>query len=135
LQKLIALVQPEVFKAKTLCALNPKFGRASELVGGADCDLVIDEALIDIKTTKNFQLERGHLDQVIGYYVLSKIGGIQGAPKGHQINQVGIYFSRFGHLWLFNVHDVVKVERWPEFINWFKQRARAASTEEPENKS
>ena len=124
LRRLISLVQPEMFKAKKVCALNPVFGRASELVGGADCDLVIDDALIEIKTTKHFRVERSYFNQLVGYYVLSKIGGIEGAPKGHRINRLGVYFSRHRHLWLFDVRTVVKERELSGFIRWFKKRAR-----------
>lgn len=124
LQRLIALVQPEAFKAKTLSVLNPTFGRASKLVGGADCDLIIDDALIDIKTSKNFRAERNHFDQLMGYYVPSMIGGIAGAPKGHQIRRLGIYLSRYGHLWLFKVDDVIKDDQLPNFVSWFRARAK-----------
>jgi hypothetical protein len=125
LQRLISLVKPGTFKAKTVCVLNPRFGRASKLVGGADCDMVIDDALIEIKTIKNFQLERSHFDQLVGYYILSRIGGITGAPKDHQIRRLGIYFSRFGHLWMFKVDDVIKKNQLPKFLSWFKAIAKA----------
>jgi hypothetical protein len=108
LSRLISVVRPETFKSQNVCVLNPSFGRASEMAGGADCDLVIDNALIEIKTIKNFKIERSHFDQLIGYYILSKIGGIQGAPKGHSIDTLGIYFSRYGFLWTFKVADVIK---------------------------
>ena len=52
LSKLISLIDPQFFEASRLCLLNPTFGEASSLVGGADADLVIDNAIIDIKTTK-----------------------------------------------------------------------------------
>jgi len=56
LQNLISIVKPEYFKSRKICILNPTFGKASRLVGGADCDLVIDDAIIDIKTTKKLDL-------------------------------------------------------------------------------
>ncbi|MDE3067802.1 MAG: hypothetical protein KGJ60_09655, partial [Verrucomicrobiota bacterium] len=115
---------PETFKAKKVCALNPTFGRASELVGGADCDMVIDDALIEVKTTKNFVVERKYFDQLIGYYILFRIGGIDGLPRTHSIKKLGIYFSRHGHLWLFKVSDVIDEKKLPKFINWFKKEAR-----------
>jgi hypothetical protein len=127
LRQLISLVKPEMFRAEKACALNPHFGRASELVGGADGDVVIDDALIEIKTVKDFQLKREYFDQLIGYYVLFRIGGIEGLPKAHSINRLGIYFSRHGHLWLVNVKDVVKEASLPSFIDWFKKRAKEAA--------
>jgi len=38
LKKLIALVNPDSFKARELCLLNPTFGEASLLIGGADTE-------------------------------------------------------------------------------------------------
>ena len=124
LQQLISLVAPKMFRAKKTCILNPTFGRASELVGGADCDLVIDDALIEIKTTKESTVRREYFDQLMGYYVLSRIGGIDGAPKGHKIKRLGIYFSRHGHLCMFDVGCVVEEDRLPDLTRWFKKQAR-----------
>jgi len=127
LRRLMALVRPETFKSKKVSILNPAFGRASELVGGADCDLVIDDLLVEIKTSKYFQVERSHFDQLIGYYFLSKIGGIDGAPKGHEVKRLGIYFSRHGYLWTFQVGDVIKMEQLARFTTWFRSVAESQS--------
>jgi hypothetical protein len=125
LRHLISLVQPETFKSSKVCVLNATFGPASKLMGGADCDLVVDDALIDAKTIRDFKVQRSHFDQLMGYYVLSRISGVTGAPKGHTIKRLGIYFSRHGYLWFFRVADVVKEEQMPELISWFKKRAKA----------
>jgi hypothetical protein len=124
LRKLISLVQPKTFQAKKVSVLNPTFGRASELVGGADCDLVIDDSLIEIKTTKHFEVKREYFDQLVGYYILSRIGGIEGLPKDYPIERLGVYFSRHGYLWLFKASDVVEEKHLSKFINWFKKRAK-----------
>ncbi|KKM98827.1 hypothetical protein LCGC14_1153970, partial [marine sediment metagenome] len=68
LKNLISLLNQKEFKPKNSCILNPTFGNASVMVGGADADLVIDGMLIDIKTTKIFQMKREYYDQLIGYY-------------------------------------------------------------------
>ena len=46
LRRLISLVKPELFKAERLCMLNPAFGEASALVGGADADLGGSEGVL-----------------------------------------------------------------------------------------
>ena len=53
---MLALVRPDDFRAKRTCVLNPTFGAASELVGGADGDLFIDGTLVDIKVNKHLEL-------------------------------------------------------------------------------
>jgi len=123
LRKLISIVEPKNFKAVELCLLNPTFGKASALVGGADVDLVIDDMMIDIKTTKKFELQRDYFNQLIGYYILYRIGGIDGMPPKHEIRRIGIYFSRHGYLYLIDVHDVINQDTFSKFIEWFKERA------------
>jgi hypothetical protein len=67
LRNLINLVTPLTFRVEHHCLLNPTFGAASFLVGGADADLVIDNTIIDIKTTKEPRLQADHFYQIIGY--------------------------------------------------------------------
>ena len=92
---MLSLVPEELFRAKRRCVLNPTFGRGSSLVGGADGDLIIDYTLIDIKTTKHLTFEREFFNQLIGYYVLSCIGGIDDCGRG-KIKHVAIYYARYG---------------------------------------
>ncbi len=79
-------------------SLNPTFGWGSELVGGADADLIIGDTLIDIKTTKNLRLKRSLLRQLIGYYILSEIARIEN-PEFPRVDSIGAYFPRYAQLW------------------------------------
>ena len=124
LSSLSSIIPSKIFTNKKVCVLNPTFGRASQLVSGADADIVLDDALIEIKTIGDFELERSHFDQLIGYYILFRIGGIEGLPKAHSIKKLGIYFSRYGYLWLFKVGDVIKEKQLVPFLRWFKKRAK-----------
>ncbi len=123
LRKLISLVDSELFKTNKVCILNPTFGEGSKLVGGADADLVVDDMLIDVKTVKKLTFSRKYLDQLIGYYALYKIGGIDGMPIQNEINKLGVYFSRHGYLYWYDLDDIIDENRFPEFIKWFKKRA------------
>lgn len=124
LRQLISLVEPQLFKASRLCLLNPTFGEASLLVGGADADLVLDDTIIDVKTTKNLRLERGHFDQLIGYFVLHEIAGVGGLTPRPAITKVGVYFSRFGYLYTIDLSSIIHPETFPGFVEWFIARAR-----------
>lgn len=124
LRQLISIVDPPLFRARSVCILNPTFGSASTLVGGADCDLVIDDMIIDIKTTKEASLQRSFFDQLLGYFFLSKLGAIRGAPPHHSINRVGIYYSRFGHLWTFDGLGKLSPSKMAELLTWFEKEAR-----------
>jgi hypothetical protein len=123
LKNLISLVKPEYFKAKKICLLNPTFGKASQLVGGADCDLVIGDTIIDIKTTKKLELTRNYFDQLMGYYILYKIETIDGMLSNCEIKRLGIYFSRYAYLHFIDVQDVIREDTFPTFVEWFKKRA------------
>lgn len=123
LMKLISLVPQNSFKAKELCLLNPTFGEASELIGGADADLVIDNLLIDIKTTAKLEFKIEHFNELIGYYTLYKLGGIPDAPVKPNLENLGIYYSRYAELHTFPVVAVIQANKFPSFEKWFKERA------------
>jgi len=124
LRNLISLVEPKLFKAKDICLLSPTFGKASRIFGGLSTgDLVIDDILIDIKTTKNLQLNRDYFNQLICYYTLYRIGGIDDMPLQNKIKKLGIYFSRHGYLHLIKVENIIDENKFITFIEWFKERA------------
>lgn len=123
LQKMLSLVPEERFRAKKQCILNPTFGRGSLLVGGADGDVIIDDTLIDIKTTKHLTFDREFFNQLIGYYVLSCIGGIDNCVK-LKIKHVAIYYARYGVLHRVCLANCHKSSDLPKFIRWLQKRAR-----------
>jgi len=123
LRNLISAVDAKIFKAEQVCVLNPTFGEASHLVGGADCDLLIDDTLIDIKTTKALEIKRDHFNQLIGYYILSTIGGIDGSPSG-VVKNLGIYFSRYSVLHTIPVTTFTGNPNFLNFRNWFRGKAK-----------
>jgi hypothetical protein len=119
LEAMLALVPQDSFRAKKRCILNPTFSAfAAGVVGGADADLVLDDTLIDIKTNKDLAFGRDIFNQLIGYYVLWRMGGITRCSKA-PITHLGVYFARFGLLYRFPVSQCVVEERLPDFIKWF----------------
>ena len=80
--------------------LNPVFDDASELVGGADVDLISGDMIVDIKTTKKPVVEAEQLDQLLGYFLLAR-KQTELDPTFPDIKRVGLYFSRHGHLLCF----------------------------------
>ena len=120
LRELVAAVPLDLFKAKKQCLLNPEFGGASCLVGGADADVILDGTLIDVKTTKDLVIKERYYHQLIGYYVLSVIEGKGTSMYG--IERFGIYFSRQAHLEIWPICNAVNVSGLPTFIQWFQAR-------------
>lgn len=119
LYSLISIVDKNNFKVKNRCYFNPTFGEGSIIVGGADADLIIDNTLIDIKVTKHLKLERVYINQLLGYYILSLIGGINDNPKDRSIENIGLYFARHGKLWTVPILQFGDNMKFEKFKNWF----------------
>lgn len=122
LTNLLEVAKQRDFRAKKICVLNPTFGKASNLVGGADMDVLMDGTLIDIKTTKFLGMKRDYYHQLIGYYILSKIGGIHGVTEAN-IENLGVYYSRHGILHEISVEEAIGSCDLESFIHWFIARA------------
>ncbi len=123
LQKLINTIDPKNFHVEKYCYINPTFGDGSFLVGGADADLIIDGTLIDLKVTKNLKLDRSHLNQILGYYILSLIGGVNEDELTRLIQKVGIYFARHGQLWKSPLSAFGNEQTLEDFKEWFTNYA------------
>lgn len=117
LKKMVEIINPEEFKIRKKCWLNPYF-TGGVIVKGADGDIIIDDTLIDIKTTKHLKLQRDYLNQLICYYVLSLMGGVNGKEKCMPIKRIGIYFARYGELWTVPLSDLGHTDQFHDFKNW-----------------
>lgn len=131
LLNLISIVPFDQFKPEIGMMTNPTFGFGSQIVGGADVDLILDNTIIDIKTTKNLKLVPNDWYQIIGYHILYDIDILDamvsmrrvpypGAPKIF-IDKVGIYFSRHGYLFTTEI-DPIDPKTREKFIDWLKDK-------------
>lgn len=115
LQNLYEAIPEGEFVTENKVLLNPTFGNASRLVGGADADLIIDDTLIDIKTVKSSRLKRHDWRQLIGYLVLANLD-----PDSPRLNGVGLYYSRFGEPWTTSADIIYENDEYSEFRDWFR---------------
>lgn len=122
-RQLMTVLNDDHFKVDSHCVINPTFGEGSRLVDGADGDLIIDDTLIDLKVTKSLSVKRDQLNQIIGYYILSLIGGINDDKDFRPIKNIGLYFARHGILWKFPVADLAEEKDILEFKDWFVKYA------------
>jgi len=122
LRQLMSLVWEQDFSSRKACYLNPTFGSA-----WSNADLIIDDKLIDIKTTKKLVLERRDLHQLVQYYILLSVEGID-VERTHpmnyfgevcEVNQICIYFSRHGYLHHMKITDLINLENLPGFVKWY----------------
>jgi hypothetical protein len=121
LRGLVAAVPDEFVRRYDSCVLNPTFGRASLAIGGADADLILDDTLIDVKTTKHFKLERIAFDQLIGYVLLARLGGVNGNhTRGRAVQRIGIYYARYGRLVAWPIGSLLTETRLRNAENWLR---------------
>ena len=127
LRQLMSLVREQDFSSRKDCYLNPTFGSTR-----SNADLIIDDKLIDIKTTKDLVLDRRHLHQLVQYYILLSLEGIDVGRKRHinyfeevcEVNQICIYFSRHGYLHLMKIADLINPKNLPGFVKWYIEATR-----------
>jgi hypothetical protein len=127
LRKLMSLVQDQDFTSQKACYLNPTFGSLR-----SNADLIIDDRLIDIKTTKALVLDRRHLHQLVHYYILLSLEGINVGRKRPinyfeevcEVNHICIYFSRHGYLHTMKITDLINPADLPEFVRWYIETTR-----------
>lgn len=96
----------ERFVARRDAYVGPDFGVASQIVGGADADFVIDGTLIDTKTTVKKAITLAMWCQIIGYYLLNRIEKNVGSCF-IDIDRIGIYFARYGEFYEVDVVDSI----------------------------
>jgi hypothetical protein len=105
LSRLWSLIPSNQFLADYRCILNPTFGAGSRLTGGADADLIIDNTLVEIKTTTVLALQASYVYQLVGYCLLSLLAASE--ESANEISKIGVYFARHGYLHLMELADVI----------------------------
>ncbi len=123
LDQLLSLLDDTPFKARNHCILNPTFGEGSRLVEGADADVILDGTLIELKTVKQCRVRAQDLDQLVGYYLLTQIGGVDGVGE-LEIQGFGLYFPRHGYLLTAPIPEVLDEVKLPDLLSWFEERAK-----------
>lgn len=125
LKKLVEIIPKELFTKANRYLLNPTFGKASMLVGGADCDIIMDYTLIDIKTTKDLKLRIHDWRQLVGYCVLADLAKEELDYFPRKIKEIGIYYSRYGRLWTVDASKIYNNSGYEKFKKWFKETAQS----------
>jgi len=106
LRELSSVIDYSSFKGKNM-TLNPIFGDASMLVGGADADIIDGNNLIEVKTTRRPKVDLGDIRQALGYYFLTKIE----KPQEFFIDYLSIYHSRSGEMFTILLNIEPRVEK------------------------
>lgn len=117
-KQIVALFAEQTWtRAETVCILNPLFRVVPREIATADADLVIDDTLIDVKTSVRLELTRDAFNQLLGYAMLVELGGV--VPRDATrppLRHIAIYFARHGLLAKWRLDDVVDQARFAKFV-------------------
>lgn len=130
LLRLIEAVDWSQLRAERICLLNPRFGEGSTFIGGADADLLLDDTLIDVKTTASLRIRVEDWRQLIGYAALNEHFPIGGGSDPMPLRRIGFYFSRFGYLASWPIAELVDMNRFAAFAAWLRAYAHKMHTED-----
>lgn len=114
LRQLLEAIDPSLFKASSRCVLNPRF-RTNLLA--ADCDLLIDDRIIEIKVVSRYLQDQRDWDQLFGYYALYRHAGVEGVRRNVRVRHLGIYSARFAKYQEINLfgkqfEEIEKLSNW-----------------------
>lgn len=104
-------IDTDLINPRSKVVYNPTFDKASDIVGGADADIIIDGTLYDFKTTKNYGYMSKNVLQLMGYYILNKINQDEKGffkSKTYTINKIAFYKARFGEVEYFDISKLDK---------------------------
>jgi hypothetical protein len=102
--------------------LNPTLRESSLLVGGADMDLIAGDLLVDFKVTKIGKVQARDLDQLLGYYLLTRHRR-RHDPSFPEIKRAALYSCRHGLLIPLDVTVWTSHPDFPRIEEWFFKRA------------
>jgi hypothetical protein len=104
--------------------LNPRFKESSQIVGGADADLIAGDLLVDFKVTKKRGMTVEDLDELFGYYLLAR-NERHVDSRFPEIKRVAFYFCRHCYLWVLDVTTWTDHPQFSEIEKWFFDRAKS----------
>ena len=102
---------------KERVVLNPVFSlKGSKLLIQGDGDIIVEEVLIDLKTSSRLNL-KDNFRQLIGYWALNEL-----SPVRHNIERLGFYYPRFGYYIDFMPSELMTAEQQKKIKSHFRRK-------------
>lgn len=98
LAALFEIVPWDGFRPSRRLVVGPSFGEGSRALGGADADLIRDDAVVEIKTMAEASVPVSAVRQGVCYALLANRFGVNGEGAGEPIARVEFYLARGGAL-------------------------------------
>jgi hypothetical protein len=121
LKLLLCSLRPTDWRRQGRCLLNPTFGDASRAVGGADCDVILGNTIIDLKTSKKFEVSSEDYLQIIGYCLLHDIAAKTGSSRS-KIDSLAIFYARYACIVSWPKLELGSLSTWNSVTDWFTIR-------------
>lgn len=116
LKRIAEATKLDLFQKKEI-VINPTFAvKGSKLFIQADGDIVLDNVLVDLKTSSQITL-KDNLRQLIGYWVLNLL---RGSPI--DIQRLGVYYPRFNYFVDFLPSDLMTPDGQNNIVGYFQKR-------------
>lgn len=132
LQELAHLLQKQDSRVGDSLIVSPDFGERSFILEGHG-DIIVDDTLIEVKTTEDPTFTPDYWRQLLAYYVLNDIHrlltdqDVDGYGKDipyPELTTVGVYFARFGVLQTVDITGILTPRNeYERFRAWFVDRA------------
>jgi hypothetical protein len=94
----------------------------------ADADALLDDLLLDVKTTRTLKIRTEDWRQLLAYAALNVHFPIGGGRK-RRIRRIGFYYSRHGYLVSWPLAEVVDSMQFARFADWLRKYAVGLHTQ------
>ena len=118
----LKLVRTETFRTNGPCYLNPVIWDGRHRECGIRVNLICDGVLIDVNTTEHSSFTQDDYNQLIFYYMLSRIGKINEFEE-IKISKMKMYFSRYVRSRTISAKEIEETPGFTEFADWFENTA------------
>jgi hypothetical protein len=136
IEDLFSLLRTQGWGTGEVVFEKPRFGNYRHILPG-EGDFIVDDLLVDIKTTERNSFTNAFWRQLLLYYVLNDIqrelydaetvsrsGRESFTGQYPEITRVGIYFARHGELQTVEIDELIEdTNRYEEFRAWLVDRA------------
>lgn len=98
---------PSVIKPTSQIILNPQFGFGEYLIGEVDCDMIIDNTIVDLRADMGHGFPYEKVAKSLVYYLLTEINSeFSDTESAFPVKQLAFYSGRYGETEILFIEDM-----------------------------
>ncbi|MGN0460707.1 MAG: hypothetical protein ACI4HL_07320 [Ruminococcus sp.] len=98
---------PSVIKPTSRIILNPNFGFGEYLIGEVDCDMIIDNTIVDLRADMGHSIPYEKVAKSLVYYLLTELNAkFNDTDSAFPVNQLAFYSGRYGETEVLFIEDM-----------------------------